>query len=232
MWSSQSSLAKKRQEVHCSVKRRPPILTLEVEEDFMCRKSREACCWRVEAWFYFFLWSAFWLVLTHIHLKLKSQTSADFTEDTLSDNLPISSLSMLRHTSIWRGMRFRGLLEDMDSSCSTSFLIPARRNKCSHTILSWSRLRMDSPTLRAAQRRTWKDTVHVFLCSGALWSSLHGHYLLLFPFSPHWQKKSSPHRRVGFHLQYITQEGHLNPLLMRLDVLSWIFLVYGLGYVD
>lgn len=137
---------------------------------------------------------------------------------------------MLHHTSIWRGMRFRGLLEDMDSSCSTSFLIPARRNKCSRTILSWSRLRMDSPTLRAAQWRTWKDAVHVFLSSGALWSSLHSHYLLLFPFS-HIVRRKAAHIG-GLDFIYISQEGQLNPLLVRLDVLSWMFLIYGLGYVD
>lgn len=89
MWSSQSSLAKKRQEVHCSVKRSPPILTLEVEEAFMWTGSQEKHV-AGEALFNFFtlscfLWSAFWLILSHIHLELKSQTSADFTEDTLSD---------------------------------------------------------------------------------------------------------------------------------------------------
>lgn len=116
----------------------------------------------------------------------------------------ISSLSMLRHTSTWRGMRFRGLLEDMDSSCSTSFLIPAWRNKCSRTILSWSWLRMDSPTLRSAQRRTWKDTVHVFMCSGALWSWLHGHYRLLFSFS-HIDRRKAAHIG-GLDFLYISKE--------------------------
>lgn len=107
---------------------------------------------------------------------------------------------MLRHTSTWRGMRFRGLLEDMDSSRSTSFLIPAWRNKCSRTILSWSWLRMDSPTLR----RTWNDTVHVFMCSGALWSWLHSHYRLLVSF-PHIDRRKAAHIG-GLDFLYITKE--------------------------
>lgn len=91
-------------------------------------------------------------------------------------------------------MRFWGLFQHTDSTCSTYLCSFQPEGKSvvslspSHHDPGW-----DWAVLVVHWWRMWKG-------AGALWSWLHGHYLLSFLFL-HWQKKTQPTIH-GFHWYY------------------------------